>query len=160
MPTDTIDVAKTQADIQNSLNSFDRRTYLLNDYNEVYNVNKHLQETSSYEREKLENILDRLRSTLLRIKQEYLLKKYSVSEYSLKNNILHATIVIVCILLALFIYYVQDKLGPKLLSIIVSITIVVFVLIVYLIIKSSSFRVETNWDMYYWGPVVKKSSSR
>jgi cytochrome c oxidase subunit IV len=147
-------------DVQTKVNEmkelYEAHTFLLNQYNEIYSTNKYIEKTASAEKQKLEDTFNRLRSTLLRLKQEYLMKKFSVEEYSVRVNILHITLVLVCIMFILFILYIQNQLGAKLLQMILIPTIIVFVLLVILIVKSNSYRVETNWDKYYWGPIKKE----
>lgn len=131
-------------------------THYLDDYNEIYSTNNYLDERTSVEKEKLDSTLGRLNSTLLRMKQEYLLRKYDVNNYNLKTSILSITLVLVCIFAILIILYSDGKLGKNLLMLIVGGVSLFFILLVVLIVKSNSYRVETNWDAYYWGPVEKK----
>ena len=153
-----VDVGQTKNEIEKNIATYMMNTHYLNDYNEIYGTNKYLENTTTLEREKLETTLDRLRSSLLRVKQEYLMKQFSIEEYKVRNNIITAVIVTVCILLALVVLFHQDKLGLKLLSTIMGCVIVSFILVVVLIVKTNSYRVETNWDKQYWGPIEKKNN--
>jgi hypothetical protein len=146
-----------KAKMTENVNTYMMNTHYLNDYNEIYNVNNYLDERTTLEKERLVNVLDRLNSTLLRFKQEYLLKAFDVQSYSTKINILIFVLIVVCILIILVILFSEGKMGKKLLSLILGSVIVVGILIVWLIAKSNSYRERTNWDMYYWGPVEKKS---
>lgn len=143
-------------DLNNTANNYMINTHFLNDYNEIHSVNKYLDVKTTVEQQKLRATLDRLNSTLLRMKQEYMLRKYDINSYALKTKIMVTVAVLVCLLLILLIFYSDNQLGKNLLTLILAVVCVTFLGIVYLIVRSNSYRVETNWDAYYWGPVNQK----
>lgn len=147
------DVVKQDLPIK--LQTYRTHTNALNDYNEIYATNKYLERTTSLEKKKLEDIVNELRANLLKLKQDYFIKMRAIEEYKVRSSILQGTMVIVCIIFGLFILFLQMKLGKNLLFIIVSILFILYILIVYLITRSNGYRVETNWNKYYWGPLKK-----
>lgn len=147
------DVVKQDLPIK--LRTYRTHTNVLNDYNEIYATNKYLERTTSQEKKKLEDIVNDLRANLLKLKQDYFIKMRAIEEYKVRSSILQGTMVVVCVIFSLFILFLQMKLGKKLLFIIVSILVIVYILIVYLITRSNGYRIETNWNKYYWGPLKK-----
>jgi hypothetical protein len=150
------DLIATNTSIGQYKDMYMTNTHFLNDYNEVYNTNDYLDKTTNMEGQRLEGVYDRLRSTVLRLKQEMLLKKFNVEDFKMKNNIMAAAIALVSFMLIMLISYSKDKVGPNLLTMITLSLSSVFILIVYVIVKNNSYRVETNWNQYYWGPIEKK----
>jgi hypothetical protein len=133
-------------------------THFLNDFNEIHNSNEYLNNKTLYETQRLEGINDKLRATILKMKQELLLKRYTTEDYRVKTSILYASIVVACFLLILLIFYTKDELGKRLLTILSAIIIALFLTFVYLTVRYNSYRVETDWNKYYWGPLEKKKS--
>lgn len=139
-----------------NVNTYMMNTHYLNDYNEIYNVNNYLDERTQLEKDRLQAMYERLNSNTLRIKQEYLLKRFDVQNYKYKINMISYAIILVCVLLILAVMYTDGKVSKNVLFGVVGVSTVLFTLIVFLISKSNSYREKTNWDMYYWGPVEKK----
>jgi hypothetical protein len=133
-------------------------THFLNDFNEIHNSNEYLNNKTLYETQRLEGINDKLRATILKMKQELLLKRYTTEDYRVKTSILYASIVVACFLLILVIFYSKDELGKRLLTILSAIIIALFITFVYLTVRYNSYRVETDWNKYYWGPLEKKKA--
>ncbi len=137
------------------LKAYRNNTFNLNNFNEIYSTNKYLETATTNEKNRLSDALNRLRSSLLKMRQEYLSKKHTVEEYKVRVSILHWTVIAVSALFILFCLVLQQKVGPNLLMLISFTIILVYAFIVFLVIKTNSYRFDTNWDMYYWGPVVK-----
>ena len=141
--------------VKADLQTYRNNTFNLNNYNEIYSTNKYLDKATSEEKNRLSNSLNQLRSSLLKMRQDYLIKKATVEEYKVRISILQWTIIAVCAMFLLFGLTLQQKLGRNLLTIIAVGVIVVYAGVVALVVKSNSYRFDTNWDMYYWGPVEK-----
>jgi hypothetical protein len=128
-------------------------TFFLNNYNEIHGTNTYLQSVGSVERERLHNMLNRLRSVLLKMKYDFMLKQRTIEEYKTRITVLQALILAISSILILVILFAQSKLGIQLLSTIVAIVIIIFVIIVVLTTRANTYRTETNWNKYYWGPM-------
>lgn len=133
-------------------------THFLNDFNEIHNSNEYLNNKTLFETQRLEGINDKLRATILKMKQELLLKRYTTEDYQVKTSVLYASIVVACFLLILVIFYSKDEIGKRLLTILSTIIIALFITFVYLTVRYNSYRVETDWNKYYWGPLEKKKA--
>jgi hypothetical protein len=150
-PGENITPAQRQAKINND--DFIMSSVFLNNYNEIHGTNTYLQSVGSVERERLHGLLNRLRSVLLKMKYDFMLKQRTVEEYKTRMTIVQTLILAVSSILILLILFYQDKLGVQLLSSIVLVVVIVFVLIVFFITKANTFRTESNWKKFYWGPI-------
>lgn len=150
-PGETISPAQKQAQIHND--DYIMSSVFLNNYNEIHGTNTYLQTVGSVEKERLHGMLNRLRSVLLKMKYDFMLKQRTVEEYKVRLTILQLLIMTVSSILILVILFYQEKLGAQLLSLILIVVIVVFILIVYLVVRANTFRTETNWNKFYWGPM-------
>jgi hypothetical protein len=143
------------SNVASDLKTYRNNTFNLNNFNEIYTTNKYLDKATTEEKNRLSDSLNRLKSSLLKMRQEYLEKKFAIEEYNVRVSIIQWTIIAVCALFILLGQVIQQTLGPKLLSIIAGVVIFVYVVIVYVVVKQNSYRYDTNWDMLYWGPVTK-----
>jgi Flp pilus assembly protein TadB len=150
---DTSSTTQTYTTLANDLQTYRNYTFSLNNFNEIYATNKYLEKSTDDEKERLVKSLDQLRSSLLRMHQEYLIKKRKVEEYKVRISILHWTMIAICAMFLLIAFVLMGKIGQNLMVLIVIIVIVVYALIVTLVIRSNSYRYDTNWKMYHWGPV-------
>lgn len=151
-----VSIAQRNAQMNND--DFIMSSVFLNNYNEIHGTNTYLQSIGSVERERLHGLLNRLRSVLLKMKYDYMLKQRTVEEYKTRMTILQTLILAVSSILILVILFYQEKLGVQLLSSIVLVVIILFVLIVFLITRANTFRTESNWNKFYWGPIKNASS--
>jgi hypothetical protein len=152
------DLIESNTQLGKYSNAYMMNTHFLNDFNEIHNSNEYLNNKTLYETQRLEGINDKLRATILKMKQELLLKRYTTEDYRVKTSILYASIVVACFLLILVIFYSKDELGKRLLTILSAIIIALFLTFVYLTVRYNSYRVETDWNKYYWGPLEKKKA--
>ena len=128
-------------------------SFFLNNYNEIHGTNTYLQSVGSVERDRLESMLNRLRSVLLKMKYEFMLKQRTVNEFKYRLTILQTLIMAISSILILIILFYQEKLGIQLLSTIMAVVVLVFVIIVVLVTRGNTYRTEVNWNKYYWGPM-------
>jgi Flp pilus assembly protein TadB len=152
----SISLDSIKKNMTENVNTYMMNTHYLNDYNEIYNTNNYLDERTLLEKQRLQNMYDRLNSNLLGVKQEYLLKKFDIENYKSKINILLSAFILVCVLLVCVILYIDDVIGHRVLFTIIGVSAVLFTFVVYLISKGNTYREKTNWDMYYWGPLERK----
>lgn len=152
------DLIESNTQLGKYSDSYMINTHFLNDFNEIHNSNEYLNNKTLFEIQRLEGINDKLRATILKMKQELLLKRYTTEDYRVKTSILYASVVVASFLLILVIFYSKDELGKRLLTILSVIIIALFITFVYLTVRKNSYRVETDWNKYYWGPLEKKKS--
>ena len=141
--------------VASNLKTYRNNTFNLNNFNEIYSTNRYLDKATTEEKNRLSESLNRLKSSLMKMRQEYLVKKYTIEEYTVRVHILQWTVIAVCALFILLGLVLNQTLGPKLLQIIAGGVIFVYAVIVYVIIKQNSYRFDNNWDMFYWGPIAK-----
>jgi hypothetical protein len=142
-------------EVESILKTYRNNTFSLNNFNEIYATNKYLDRATSEERDRLLKSLNQLKSSILQMRQEYLIKNYALKEYNVRMYILQWTIIAMCVLFLLFGLVIQGKVGQKLMFIVVASVIFIYALIVFFTVKSNAYRDDMNWNMYYWGPVKK-----
>jgi hypothetical protein len=150
-PGESLTPAQRKAKMNND--DFIMSSVFLNNYNEIHGTNTYLQSVGSVEKERLHGLLNRLRSVLLKMKYDFMLKQRTVEEYKARMTILQTLVLAVTSILILIVLFYQDKLGVQLLSGIVLVVVIVFALIVFFITRANTFRTESNWNKFYWGPM-------
>lgn len=130
-------------------------TTKLNDYNEIENLNKHMNSANDQELNKLRSFNNQLKTKLLKAKQSYMLMDYGIHEYNMINNILGFTIIMVC--LALFIVSRTAKENKKILVWICMGLALFYLMVVLVVLKSNSSRRTYAWSQWYWSPMKKNT---
>lgn len=129
-------------------------THFLNDFNEVSNTNSYLNEKTEDEKERLETSHNRINAQLQKAKQEMQMKTFKTQDYNVKNNLLYTTLVVTSFVLIVVILFVKEKIGRNIAIMISLLSLTVLVFLVYIVTKANAYRVDTNWNMYHWGPVA------
>jgi uncharacterized membrane protein len=132
-------------------------THYLNDYNEIYNTNTYLDDKTSTEVQRLDQIYGRMRSTLLRIKQEYMLKKFAISEINFHSYVLFVIALFIFTFIIMLTMYIENKLSHGILFSTVVITCIILLAIIIMVVLANNQRKETNWNQYYWDPIENKN---
>lgn len=130
-------------------------TTKLNDYNEIENLNKHMNSANDQELSKLRTFNNQLKTKLLKAKQAYMLMDYGIHEYDMINNILGFTIIMIC--LALFIVSRTAKENKKMLVWICMGLALFYLIVVLVVLKSNSSRRTYAWSQWYWSPMKKNT---
>lgn len=130
-------------------------THKLNDYNEIDNLNNILLTVTNVEKMKLTDMDNNVRSRLLKLKQEYLLKEASIQKYNFVINMLYFTTVMFSAVFFALAAFVQDMIGKG-----VTIAIVIALSVVYLIVVLVAVRINANrrssaWNQFYWQKIKK-----
>ena len=125
-------------------------THKLNDYNEIYNVNKHISKATTEEMSKLKEINDNLKVRILKLKQEYLLYENGLHTYRFRCNIMYFTFIIVSALILLIGYYFENKINNMWTFIIFTSTCITYLVMVLIFIKNNSNRRSYAYHQFYW----------
>ena len=125
-------------------------THKLNDYNEIHNVNLHIENATNNEMSKLDKINETLKMRVLKIKQEYLLFENALHTYRFRCNIIYFTYVIACGLIILIGYYFEGKISNMWTFIIFSFACIIYSIIVFIFIKNNTNRRNYNYNKFYW----------
>lgn len=130
-------------------------THKLNDYNEIDNLNRILLTISDIEKTKLSDMDNNVRSRLLKMKQEYLLKEASIQKYNFIVNMLYFTIVVFSFIFFALAAFVQNMI-QKGVTIAISIVLSVLYLFVVLVaVRVNANRRSSAWNQFYWQKVKK-----
>lgn len=125
-------------------------THKLNDYNEMYNANNQLKNINNQEYNKIKKFNENINNKLYVQKQNYLLKEASVYQYEMRNNIILITVIVISLLFYIVAYYINGYLSNKKLFFITSSIMLIYLFIVWIIIKFVSWRRINSWNQYYF----------
>jgi len=120
-------------------------THKLNDYNEIYSLNKYLDGANGKELDKMSKYSNNIRSKLQSLKQSYFGFDYGIHNVDMRINIAILTTFVVCLCLTT----VASKIMGTNVTVIVTMTILsVYLLFLILYLKSQSRRDRTNWSAW------------
>lgn len=131
-------------------------THQLNNYNEIYNMNKYVSNVNTTELDRLAGFNENIKSKVLKLKQDYMLYDTSMKRLSFWTNILYFTIVMVC--LVFFAIAFHSKGAPEggftiskmVVIIIICALALVYILVVIFSLSSYVKRRKYFYDQYYW----------
>ena len=141
--------------LENRLRDYRNVTHQFNNYNEIFNLNMYLKNSSTQDMERLEKTNDMLKSRVIKLKQQYISQERDYNFMGLKNGLMYYTIIVCCFMLIMVGVFLLEMIGLTPLVIIVIIVSVIFILSVIFIIKNNSTRKNLSWDQYYWEPMKK-----
>lgn len=142
--------------LENQKKIFKDLTHQLNNYNEIYNLNSHLQEAGDSEYQRLFKTNEILKSKIMSLKQEYMLNEWRISYMNMKNNLIYYSIIMIGLIMAFVGMFLKQMIPLNILVIIVSVLALIYILAVVLVVKSNSKRRNDNWSQYYWMAMEKK----
>jgi hypothetical protein len=135
---------------------FKNTTHQMNNFNEIYNLNVYLKNSSTQDIERLHSSNETLKSRVIKAKQEYVLQDRMINFMGLKNGLMYYTLVITCIILLVVGFFLREMFSMNIMIIIVTVIIAIFIVSVVFITKSHSDRRNIIWDQYYWKPMKKE----
>lgn len=135
---------------------FKNTTHQMNNFNEIYNLNVYLKNSSTQDIERLNSSNETLKSRVIKAKQAYVLQDRMINFMGLKNGLMYYTLVITCIILLVVGFFLKEMFSMNTMIIIVTVIIAIFIVSVVFITKSHSDRRNIIWDQYYWKPMKKE----
>jgi ABC-type multidrug transport system fused ATPase/permease subunit len=145
-----------ETEMDKEIINFKNTTHQMNNFNEIYNLNVYLKNSSTQDIERLQSTNETLKSRVIKAKQEYVLQDRMIHFMGLKNGLMYYTLVITCIILLVVGFFLKEMLAINMMVIIVTVIIVIFIVSVVFITKSHSDRRNIIWDQYYWKPMKKE----
>lgn len=141
------------AEIDEEKKTFKNLTHELNNYNEIFNLNTYMVNSSNKDKARLEKTNEILKGKILKLKQEFVLQEWKMSYLGLKNNLMYFSIIVVSLILVIAGLFLKKTLTLPLTAISTSIISVIFILAVVLVVKYNSDRRNLLWDQYYFAPM-------
>ena len=132
-------------------------THQLNNYNEIYNMNKYVEGIQNMEVKRKQDMNENLKSRIMKLKQEYMLIEYKRNALKMKANIMLFSSIIIALCFMCVSLFLMEKLNKTLTIIIVSVLIVFYIFMVIIIVKSNSHRRFNSWTQYYWSDMKKNT---
>jgi hypothetical protein len=137
-------------------------TNQLNNYNEIYNMNKYVSDVNKSELSKISSFNDSLNTQNLKLKQQYLLKDYAINNRKFWINIMLFTIIMSGIALCIIAFYsINSDIPNFFLTLNLTIGAIIVIGIIYLLtililLSTNLIRRKYSWDQYYWKTMAQK----
>jgi amino acid transporter len=141
--------------------SFNKIKYLdltnqLNNYNEIYNMNQYVSNVNKSELDKISSFNESLKTKVLKLKQDYLLKDFAVYNYAFWANIMYFTIIASGVALAIIAFYNQNSesetaiLSKRLTIIIIVALSLIYLVSIFIAFSAKVIRRKYAWNQFYW----------
>lgn len=141
-------------------NNFINLTHQMNNYNEIYNMNKYVSNVNMNELERLAFVSENLKSKVLKLKQEYMLYDVSMKKIGFWVNILYFTLVLICLTFFAIAFYNKGVaennivITDTILYIIIGVLGVVYLIVLIVLLATNIRRRKYFYDQYYWKPAT------
>ncbi len=152
-------IATNEDTINQSKRDYIHLTHQLNNYNEIYNLNKYLDKVQNVEMNTLDTMGNRVKSQSLKLRQEYMLKEFGVNEYIMRNNLMYFTLIVVCVIVAICSLIAKQNIKTQTGILIIGGLSLVWAFIMYAVIKINSNRRKYAWNQFYWMSMDKRGSN-
>lgn len=133
-----------------SLDNFKFYTHQYNQYNEIYNVNRHLHDIGKLEHASLEDQNNTLRNNIMKMKNEYLLVDTNIMRVKFMTRIIYATLLVTSLMIVIAAYSSMGKFSP---SVAISVCVVLAVILcvaVFSLVKFNSNRQKRSWNKFHF----------
>lgn len=135
-------------------------THKLNEYNELFGVNSHLEKVSQNDLDRLQGAHEELRTHIAKKQQEYLLGNFSVEDLTFRTKVLRFTGILVglYILVAVSLSSGKVSLGrtSSLIALCGTIAVIYLIILIFMA-KRHSDRRKIAYNQFYWtGIDIKK----
>lgn len=134
-------------------------TNQLNNYNEIYNMNKYAESVNKVEYEHISTLDSNLKTTLYKLKQEYFLVDYANHNTRFWTNIMYFSLCMICITFIVIAVFnssfikKNEALAPKkdiLFYIAIAALAVIYLIVLIITLAKKIMRRKYAWDQYYY----------
>lgn len=147
--------SKIEDNLTNMLQQYKSITHEFNNYNEIFNLNVYLKNSSEQDKTRLDRTNEVLKSRVIKLKQEYIMQDRDIKFMGFKNGLMYYTIIVTCLMLILVGTFMLGMISQGLLITLVIVISILFIISVIFVIKNNSTRRNVSWDQYYWEPMKK-----
>lgn len=131
-------------------------THQLNNYNEIYNMNKYVSNVNNGELTRLSSFNENIKSKVLKLKQDYMLYDVSMKTTSFWTGILYFTIVMTCLVFFAIAFHSREvpegafTISKTIVIIIICALAAIYIVIVIFSLSGYVKRRKYFYDQYYW----------
>lgn len=131
-------------------------THQLNNYNEIYNMNKYVSNVNDGELTRLAGFNENIKSKVLKLKQDYMLYDVSMKSIGFWTSILYFTLVMTCLVFFAIAFHSREvpegafTISKTIVIIIICVLALIYVLIVIFSLAGHVKRRKYFYDQYYW----------
>lgn len=126
-------------------------THQLNNYNEIYSLNKHVSKENHKARGTLARTNDILKTNVMKEKEAFFLSEYKANSYTRKRDVLFLTTFVFAAFFIIGGLFSQQKITRNMMYIVIAGGSFLWLLGIAMIIKRMPSRRLNNWNMFYWG---------
>lgn len=146
----------TAASIEESVMNFKGYTHQINNYNEIYNLNKYMLDVNNSEGNRLHTTNETLKSAVLKARQNYMSMDREQQMTKLKSRIMYLSILTLCIVFVLIGLLMLNILNFFIVAVAISIILIVYLMLAFIWMIANSDRRNTNWNQFYWPQMNRK----
>lgn len=133
-------------------NKYIDNTNQLNNLNEIYNMNTYVSNINKSEIDRINDYNRTLKTRILQLKQDYLLKEYKVHNYQFWYNVMYFTIVMAGIALIIIGLYLTNtaSLSFTIVLVILGVLSTLYIIILLSVLSLKIIRRNNSWNQFYW----------
>jgi hypothetical protein len=166
-----ITVSEDDTSVYNSLSlplEYNKVNYLditnqLNNYNEIYNMNKYAESVNQIEYDHISTLDANLKTKLYKLKQEYFLVDYANHNMVFWTNVLYFSVCFTCLTLitiavfnsSFLVEILKDNESLKgkkdiLFYVVIAVLATIYLVVIMVVLAKKVMRRKYAWDQYYY----------
>lgn len=146
--------------LENRVDKYVELSHRLNDYNEIYNTNAYIYNELEASDHELHKTVQKLKNTIYISKQKAQMYEYEKQKLKFYLALFLISCFLVIDLISLTGLHMQGGISAYFLYIWMSISVVVYLIVMFILVYSYSFRSRTDWDKYMWDSMSKDKNSK
>lgn len=146
--------------LENRVDKYVELSHRLNDYNEIYNTNAYIYNELDRSEQNLDKTTQKLKNTIYISKQKTQMYEYEKNKINFYRSLFLISCFLVIDLISLTGLHMQGGLSAYFLYIWMGISVLVYLIVMFVLIYSYSYRSRTDWDKYMWDSMSKDKNSK
>ena len=110
----------------------------------------------SLDNDKLDITNNNLKTSILRLKHEYLLMEHSTAYNYYRINVMLSAIFVSSFIFTFVAMFKLNQISLNAIIILILIILIVYIIIIWLTLYSAAWRRPTGWNQYYWSEMKGK----
>jgi hypothetical protein len=146
--------------LENRVGKYVELSHRLNDYNEIYNTNAYIYNELDKSEQKLSKTTQKLKNTIYISKQKTQMYEYEKNKINFYRTLFLISCFLVIDLISLTGLHMQGGISAYFLYIWMGISVIIYLIVMFVLIYSYSYRSRTDWDKYMWDSMSKDKNSK
>jgi hypothetical protein len=142
-----------QSSLDDKVGNYVEITHKLNDYNEIYNTNKYIDNELTREKSRMNDLIQKLKNKIYISKQKSQMYEYNANRLKFNKGFFLFCCSFVINLLALAAALLANTISYTKFYVSIAIITIIYISIIVVLLYANSYRTHTDWNKFHWGSI-------